>query len=457
MFRLQIRRLSCVGPLRKTVVRRLWWGYKEEELHRLARQRPWWENAAIFAGLLCFIQVTSLCYYFGNRWYQTWRPSGNNIYIDNMMDKKVFSRPDLSVAAVRMVIHHALSGAQTPFGAPMVFPEYIRSEAKELMEFILQLHHEQPMFSIPDLWAMLTAKALARLGGPNISVRRGRPQLPIDLKEEQLLVETPSLVPETTRDVFAMKRLLAKQGFSVEEIVAIIGGIRNIGFHEDSGFHTKEEVKPQMRRRPGLMGPEEDIFHLPDTFHKCTLDPYVFGGEYFDLLLDYNWRKKGFFRRRGDHFRCDEGDRKREIVLLDPFSEESLSKERKRLQAQESAREAMERAAQKRQNIKTDDEIESETGRVGEAQFIPGLEDVNNEAKDETIDVKGEVEIPEFKSPCSSVSLREIDMMLLDDALLTGWLHRFSANEIRFYTVFGGIMEKIQSRGYNINSLYIPT
>ncbi|ESL08290.1 hypothetical protein TRSC58_04009 [Trypanosoma rangeli SC58] len=456
MFRLRTLRPGYVGPLRLTGARLLWWGYKENELHRLARQRPWWENAAIFAGLLCFIQITSICYYFGNRLYQTWRPSGNNLYVNKAIDTKVFARPDLSVAAVRMVIHHALSGTQTPFGAPMVYPEYMRPEAEELMRFVFELHREQPMFSIPDLWAMLSAKALARLGGPNISVHRGRPNPPEDLTVEELLVETPSLVSEGKRDVLAMKRLLAGQGFSVEEIVGMIGGIRALGFHDSSGFHTKEEVKPQMRRHPSLMGPQEDVFHLPETMEKCTLDPYVFGGEYFDLLLDYNWRQRSRIGWRRGVFRCDEKDRKRDITLLDPFSEQAVMRERKRLQAQEQAREAVERAAQKRERFSVAEEEESVVGRAGEAQFISGVEPQEN-VEEDTTDTAGLVVVPEFKSPCSSVSMREIDMMLLDDALLTGWLHRFSANEIRFYAVFGNVMMKIQDQGYNLNSLYVPS
>ncbi|KAF8298731.1 putative peroxidase [Trypanosoma cruzi] len=458
MFRLRTVGFGCAGPLCVSGARLLWWGYKERDLHRLARQRPWWENAAIFAGLLCFIQVTSMCYYFGNRMYQAWRPSGNTLYVNKAMDTKVFARPDLSVAAVRMVIHYVLSDTQTPFGAPMVYPEYMRPEAEELMKFIFDLHSEQPMFSIPDLWAMLSAKALARLGGPNISVRRGRPDPPGHLAVEQFLVETPSLVPEGKRDVLKMKRLLAGQGFSVEEIVGMIGGIRTIGFHDSSGFHTKEEVKPQIRRHPSLMGPQEDVFHLPETMEKCTLDPYVFGGEYFDLLLDYNWRQRSLIGWRSGPFRCDEKDRKREITLLDPFSEQAVMRERKRLQAQEQAREAVERAAQKREQITLPEEekAESAMGRVGEAQFIPGVE-MQESVDDDTTEAVGSLVVPEFKSPCSSVSMREMDMMLLDDALLTGWLHRFSTNEIRFYTVFGEVMEKIQNRGYNLNSLYVPT
>ncbi|SCU72884.1 peroxidase, putative [Trypanosoma equiperdum] len=453
MFRVYTRRLSSLGPFCGSRKCLLWWGYKEGDLHRIARQRPWWENAAIFAGLLCFIQASSMCYYFGNRWYQAIRPSGNDLYINRAMDTKVFSRPDLSVAAVRMVIHHALSGAQTPFGVPMVYPEYMKPEAEELMEFILQLNHEQPMFSIPDLWALFSAKALARLGGPSISVHRGRSDPPNDVPADQLLISTPSLVPESKRDVLNMKRLLSRQGFAVDEIVAMLGGIRNIGFHESSGFHTTEEVKPQMRRRPGVMGPEEDVYHIPDTPQKCTLDPYVFGSEYFDLLLDYNWKQNTSLFRRNGPFHCSENDRKREVLLLDPFSEQAMERERKRLQAEERARESVERAALKRHP--SFDETTSITGgRDGEAQPISGVMSELNE--DEGINVKSLVEVPEFKSPCSSVSMREVDVLLLDDALLTGWMHRFSANEILFYDVFGTVMEKIQCRGYNLNSLYLP-
>ncbi|KAG8344254.1 hypothetical protein TRVL_04913 [Trypanosoma vivax] len=455
MLRLAVIQRGRLAAFRASDKRLLWWSSKESELHRVARQRPWWENTAIFIVLLCFIQGSSMCYYLCNRWYQAFRPSGNSLYINNMLDEKVFTRPDLSVALVRMVVHHALSGAQTPFAIPMVYPEYLRPEAEELMSFVIALHKEQPMFSIPDLWALLSSKALSRLGGPSVQVRRGRPDPPPDLSEEQLLVSVPSLVEETQRDVLKIKRLLAGKGFSVDEIVAMVGGIRNIGFHESSGFHTRAEVRPVMRRRFGALGPENDVLRLPESQYKCTLDPYVFGGEYFDLLLDYHWTQRGLFRRPGDLFQCDEGNRKREIVMLDPFSEQALERERKRLVAKERAREAVVRAAEKKElhAVPVDG---STTGRHGEAQYIGGSND--KAVTGGTVQtVEPLVEMPEFKSPCSSVSMREIDMTLLDDALLLGWVHRFSANEINFYTVFGKTIEKIHCHGYNVNSLYLPT
>lgn len=368
----------------------------------------------------------------------------------------MFSRPDLAVAAVRMVLHHALSGTETPFGNPMVAPSYLKEEAEELLELVLELHHENPAVSIPDLWALLTAKALARLGGPSVAARRGRDGPAEDAAVEDLLQFPPSLVPEDKRDVLNLKRVLSREGFSLEQIVALAGCNRNLGYHEAANFHTKEEVKPMLKRQPSMMGPSTDHFHAPDLLEKSTLDPYVFGGEYFDLLLDYNWKPGGMFKK-GSHYRCSQKERRRQVTLLDPFSEKTLETRRRHL-------ERLARSAAALEGAKEDSQGEEKTsgrfGRSGEAQFIPWAikdkkEDPVSEEVDRALESSIEVDDPgDVLDPCEHVSMRGIDVMLLDDALTRGWLHHFSEDEISFFSTVSDVFAFIQGRGHNANKLY---
>ncbi|KPA86400.1 hypothetical protein ABB37_00580 [Leptomonas pyrrhocoris] len=466
MLRTSLIRRRGSGAFRCTPRYLLWWGYKERDLHRLARQRPWWETAAILFGLLVFVNVSSATFYFLNRWYQTWRPSGNELRIKEAIDQKLFSRPDLAVIAVRMMLHHALSNAQTPFGCPIVAPEEYKLEAEEIVDFIWELNKEQPNYTFPDLWAMFTAKAMARLGGPNVIPYRGREDPPDFMTKKTLLAFPPALINENDRDVLNMKRVLSRQGFSLEQLVALIGCDRCIGFHDAAQFHTQQEVKPKMRRRPGTVGPSDDEFHLPNTIQKTTMDPYVFGGEYFDLLLDYNWRQPGKFRKRKDaEYRCSANDRSRDVTLLDPFSEKTLESKRRWMATADKARESAEQA--KMRNIDVVDGKQSAEGggrfnRSGEAQFIPGA--TQDSWKDDGNDVKKEADPsgdPDYEiehigvsvDPCEHVSMRGMDVMLLDDSLTKGWLYQFGDNELEFYAAVSEVILDIQKRGHNANKL----
>jgi hypothetical protein len=468
MLRISVARRRGVGAFRRTPRSLLWWGYKESDLHRLARQRPWWETAAILFGLLAFVNASSAGFYVLNRWYQKWRPSGNELRIREAIDQKLFSRPDLAVAAVRMMLHHALSNTQTPFGCPIVAPEEYRPEAEQIVDFIWELNKEQPSYTFPDLWAMFTAKAIARLGGPNVTPYRGREDPPDFMTRDKLLAFPPAVITENERDVLNMKRVLSRQGFSLEQLVALIGCDRCIGFHEAAHFHTQQEVKPKMRRRPRTIGPTDDEFHLPDTVQKTTMDPYVFGGEYFDLLLDYRWRQSGFFKKHKDmEYRCNAKDRARDVTLLDPFSEKTLESQRRWMAAAEKAKETAEQA--KRLNVDTaNDEGNAEGSgrfnRSGEAQFIPDGDQsswkVGNEDGKKETDLSGN---PDYEiehmgvsvDPCQHVSMRGIDVMLLDDSLTKGWLHQFGDNELEFYAAVSEIILEIQKRGHNTNKLAV--
>ncbi|KAG5492767.1 hypothetical protein JKF63_01347 [Porcisia hertigi] len=466
MLRVNLVKRQARGIFSPSSCKLLWWRYKENDLHRLARQRPWWETAAIFTGLLVFVNVMSASFYMLNRWYQRWRPSGNELHIRESIDQKLFSRPDLAVVAVRMLLHHALSNTQTPFGCPIVAPENYREEAEEIVDFIWKLNREQPMYTFPDLWAMFTVKAMARLGGPNVVPLRGRDDPPEFMTRNLLLAFPRSLIRENDRDVLNMKRVLSRQGFSLEQLVALIGCTRCIGYHDAANFHTREEVKPRIKRRPGVIGPSGDEYHLPETIQKTTMDPYVFGSEYFDLLLDYKWKQSGFFHQRGSgEYLCNAKERARQVTLLDPFSEKSLESQRRRIDAAEKAREGVD-ALEKRGSETMEGDHRAlgggRFGRSGEAQFIPGETSTkwndNAERGNREPDIAGdpdyEIErVAEAVDPCEHVSMRGIDVMLLDDALTKGWLYQFGDNELEFYAAVSEVISDIQRRGHNPNKL----
>lgn len=367
-----------------------------------------------------------------------------------------------------MLLHHALSNSQTPFGCPIVAPEEYKSEAEEIVDFIWNLNKEEPSYTFPDLWAMFTAKAMARLGGPNVVPYRGREDPPDFLTREALLAFPPALVKESDRDVLNMKRVLSRQGFSLDQLVALIGCDRCIGFHDAAHFHTTQEVKPRMKRRPGTIGPNDDEFHLPDTIQKTTMDPYVFGGEYFDLLLDYNWRQPGVFTKRRDgEYRCSAKDRAREVTLLDPFSEKTLESQRRWTAAAEKAKETADEATRRTSGAVNDKKGMQGGGRFdrsGEAQFIPGVtqDTWNGENKgsqreaDPSGDPDSEIERQGVAvDPCQHISMRGMDVMLLDDGLTKGWLYQFADNELDFYAAVTEIILDIQKRGHNVNNLAV--
>ncbi|EPY39765.1 hypothetical protein AGDE_04163 [Angomonas deanei] len=249
-----------------------------------------------------------------------------------------------------------------------------------------------------------------------------------------------------------MKRVLVKQGYSLDQLVAIMGCLRSIGFHDSANFHTKEEIKPSFRNT-GVVGPKAGDFVIPDTTEKTTLDPYVFGSDYFDLLLDYNW-KKGIFSN-SSVFRCSAKDKRRDIVLLDPFSARTAESIGELEKAKEKAQNDSDSFYQKKNAVMSGENPEQlgKYGRTGEAQFIPGpkaneIVELSNDFMDEEEGVSVD--------PCEHVSMKGIDVMLLDDGLTTGWLHKFSSSELEFYAAVTEVVLDIQNRGHNVNNLYLP-
>jgi hypothetical protein len=449
---------SSNGWLKPTPLRLLWWGYKESDLHRLSRERPWWENIALIIGTVIVVLLSAFMYYFGNKIYYSVRPAGNDVYVVQQLDAKVFSRPDLSVALVRMALHHLMAQTSTPFGAPMVAPPELKKEAEELLEFIKQLHAEQPQFSIPDLWALTCSKALERLGGPIVHPLRGRKHINAKGPTETLLVFPPHLVLTDQRDILRLKRVFAAQRYSVDEAVAALAGLRNIGYHPAvvSDVLRGETMKPAtVVERMDKAHPTQETLLAAKvvTQRKCSLDPYVFGGEYFNYLLDYHWTetpvrslKHPSDRRDGDGgvlpelswwrklvgsskgssasadarvWTCSESRRRRVDILVDPLSEAY------------AMRETMKRTLDK-------DEMEQWEADQERAR----RENPFTSAQGATA------------SPCEDISMEAIDVMLLDDAMTLGWVTKFSENEVKFYTSFGSVVDKILCTGYNANELF---
>lgn len=460
---------SSSGALRPTRALHLWWGYKEADLHRLARQRPWWENMALISVTVGIVMVSAFAYYFGYRVYYAVRPAGNDLLVVQRVDEKVFSRPDLSVALLRMAMHHLFSNTQTPFGDPMVAPLELKQDAMELLSFIKELHKEQPQFSIPDLWALACVKAVERLGGPGVppTVGRASSSSSTSLKDDDLLKFPPSLLSDDTRDVSSLKRLFAMQKFSCDEAVAALAGARNVGYH--AGFYSSLRREGPLAMKPnvgsiGAASHETLLTQQNPTMRKCTLDPFVFGGEYFNYLLDYHWfqvpvselavpqvpvarngeggaatpqpveqpsgsnqlsrwLRKAFGRSHvakgpdADVFRCFEDKRRRVEILVNPLSEDYIVTQKMK------------------QTLNAKELREWEAGREAEREE------------------KGDQRANPVVSPCGHITMQPIDVMLLDDVMTLGWVNKFSENELRFYNSFTKVLRKTVEMRYNVNGL----
>lgn len=434
----------------------MWWGYKQSDLHRLSRDRPWWENIALSFGTVGFVVVAAIAYYVGNRLYYYVRPAGNDLLVIQRLDEKVFSRPDLSVALVKMALHHIFSKTETPFAAPMVAPPELQDEALQLLHFIKELHKEQPQFSIPDLWVMATAKAVERIGGPALTALRGRKNQD-SFEDKDLLVFPPSCISDSARDVLSFKRMMSVSGYSFEEAIVALGAARSIGFHSVANIHFRESMKPaNLRERFDENFPSQETLMTQKeaTMRKCSMDPFVFGGEYFTYLLDYIWEprveelnrdgsvkeKKGILSKltlfktssspvnssesqglvapsTRTYWTCSESKRRRVEQLVNPLSEEYLRKAKRK--------------------------IELNAKQLREQEEQEELERLQN----------GDQVSPVI-SPCDHITMEAVDVMLMDDALTLGWLSKFSENELRYYGSFAKLMDKLFQKGYNANLLF---
>jgi hypothetical protein len=457
-----------------------WLFTSKHELHRTARMEPTFLNTRVVFFICAFSIGLNVSFYFGTRLLQ-WYRGKKDLILSAELDSLVFTRPDLSVALLKMNLHYIMSETSSPFGAPMVAPPTLKPEAEELARFVREKHIEHPHCSVPDMWVMLTRKASLRLGGPDIRITSGRKWPKYDewerhnateqsgsssksysedttnhnhhdanrdvpFCEEPALVRIVSAaVADTERDIGRLKQVCASQGLSTQEIVALVGAIRNVGFHGGAEIHNSIVVKPTAEQLRGDV--TKDVLQLmpealaaPKSNRKCSVDPYAFDGVYFTHLLDYKWEpvtddtgeapdtSKKPSRRRWFGilsaveptapnapmlFKCDEDRRRRsKQTLVDPYSVENLKRPSTIITTEEGKREL------------TRDELSIEEQEV-----------------------KSEVDF------CSNIRMEPIDVSLMDDAMCVGWIARLSNDETQFYSVVATLLQKIHERGYNKNLL----
>eukprot|EP00796_Vickermania_ingenoplastis_P005366 gene5366-3861_t len=120
-----------------------------------------------------------------------------------------------------MTAHHLLSAATTPFGSPMVVPPANEKAGAELQRLVDGWHAAYPERSVPDIWALVSHKATTSLGGPRVPLSIGRTAADSPLAKR--LAVTPARIPEDCLDARRLKRLLADQGLSLEQMVALVG------------------------------------------------------------------------------------------------------------------------------------------------------------------------------------------------------------------------------------------
>lgn len=255
--------------------------------YRVAKNAPRWKSFLPAAGVVLALNIV----YLGHRWWGAYvksrRIANPHAALTEEAMMRMKERPDLAVAAVRMTTHYLLSPTGTPFGMPMVSPPFCGEEAEELHKIVVDWCAAYPSTSVADLWTLLSCKALESLGGPRVPLTVGRLPLPEAdhpsdhgknmVADSARVAVLPSSVPESCGDIRRLKRVLAEKELPLDQIVALVGVSRAIGFHEDVCQHKKKDEK----------GWKSSCYDsMP---RQCTALPYQLENDYFRNLLRETW------------------------------------------------------------------------------------------------------------------------------------------------------------------------
>ena len=380
-------------------------------------------------------------------------PKGSAHGMRQRMDDALISQPNLAAAAAQMALHYSLADVRTPFGAPMVAPPHLAEEARELEGLVAELMTYSHEFSPADLWAMIASKAVLLLGGPDCVMKAGRP---LDAASMSVRICEP-VVPYTERNAARLKSDMVRRGYRVSDVVAVVGAMRSLGYHPDAKvrFHAEEKTfvgasstsssSSTPTSEAGTTAASSSSSASDHAvFRKTTTHPFTFSNDYFDSLVQYQWRpeteiaaeaaraaraSRGILGRIGllggskdakaasgadapspNVFRCDD-QRLAELRVKYVISAKAPTAPQTREQA-EAEEEAMRAAAE------------------GIAAADPQL------------------------SICDQISMQPIDLSLLDDTLMSGWANRFADNEPLFFLEVAKVLEASFVNGYPHESLH---
>lgn len=364
--------------------------------HRSAKQdAPWWKPFMIGGGMVVALNVVYLVFSGVGTWRQRRRLEDTHTLLTEDVEKQLRERPDLAVVVVRMTAHNLLSRASTSFGAPMVSPAHCKTEAEELAALVNRWHADFPTVSTPDLWALLSSKALMTLGGPRVPMTAGREQegqLATTANEAlatttssgekpahaAIVTISPSYVPERCGDVRQLKRVLSEEGLSLEQMVALLGVVRSLGPHEEDVSPTRHKHQSAKLQASQLLLP-----------HQCTTDPQAYSNEYFQLLLNQTWKEEVGI---SGYYRCRVSTEKKDHPEAGPDLQKARS-----------------------------------TRLLGKS---------------------------EVTDPCSMVAMKPLDLLLLKDPGTKAFVQRFSQNQSRLDYVVANLFDSIHQRGHNVNQIY---
>lgn len=273
--------------------------------YRMAKaDRPWWLPYVSIGGVIIALNIGYLSYSHFCQWRNTRHLEKKEALLVEDMRRVMQGNPELAAASVQMVCHYLWSQSTTPFGSPMVSSADYRDEAMQLKALVKQWRREYPeLCSVADLWALVCTAGLAALGGPPLPPTLGREDI---LEENRYMVNskadpkgdtvdsslrvTPSTFERTCRDARDIQRLLANEGLSLDQIVALFGLSRFTGFHsyqptaydnvDEKGVNwfvpsNQKNVVLSDSRRPSL--------------YRCSSTPFRYSNEYFRLLLNSHW------------------------------------------------------------------------------------------------------------------------------------------------------------------------
>lgn len=325
-------------------------------------------------------------------------PKTSSLSMHQKMDSVLFENPQLSVALTQMAFHHVLSGCQTPFATPMVCPPHLIEEAQILENLMGELVQYKHGLSPADLWAILCVKALQFVGGPTVSMKVGRP---LDETSMKVKIIDP-IIPHTKRNAKALKDEMGRNGYRVSDVVAIVGASRCLGYHPDVKFNVKDNVE----------------------YRKTTTQPLIFGNDYFDELVHYQWTPESQNRK----------DKKKLFGLFSQKTSSGSDDTSPDLYRCNDDRKAALRVKYMIPN---------------QAPKAPMTEHEAAAAEEQKPKTKSDPSA----SVCSQISMQGIDIALLDDSLLSGWVNRFADNEQTYFTQVEKIYDDLLQKGYDKTKL----
>lgn len=401
LFRYTPRRLQLFG-----------FGPKPEEFHRESRSERLFHGIKLLSFTVGIIGASSVVFGCVDSIYNHLFPSHKSLRAQRVTEERLSGNPALALAILKATLNQPFllprGAVQPPFGAPMLIPDSVSesdlSAIRALHDEVAALTANGDSLASPDIWALLASKSLQLLGGPVVDPRSGRRPASEDPLDEGILVVPPA-VRDKDRSIQGTIETLESRGFTLMEIVALIGGKQGVGFHSGANIVLVNDSFVELGAG--------DSNAPPSLQRTCTTMPLVLSNGYFRNLLNNTWEP--FLTRSRWQARSDSGyfvckDEKRA-----PWRVKYVQSKTSRIVSQ-SRLSRMSREEQE-QHLRSQAEQQQEEAALSKV--------------------------------CNFISMQGIDVALLDNQHTVAATLLFADDELKFFESLATACAKILAAGYD--------